>query len=149
MTHRISIRLTGLFWFLMGTWLMYKGVKYLSYGLFEESGVAALFSSPKQGAAFLISAGLFGGYLKGKFVLSKSAARVVTRILSLPLPLSLRKIYAPSYWILIGSMMALGMLLNVLPVPLDLRGAVDLAIGAALIRGSFTYFKVICDRAIP
>lgn len=136
MTHRFYVYLTGAFWFLMGAWLAFKGLKYIAAGIFDSS---ALLGSTRDKAALLISAGLFAGYLKGKFVLSKSAHRVAERIRSQELPLSFWKIYAPSYWLLIGSMMALGMLLNILPVPLDVRGAIDLAIGAALIRGAFTY----------
>ncbi len=128
MTHRIYISLTGILWFLMGAWLMAKGLKFVASGHFDSTGIAAL-----------ISAGLLVGFLKGKFVLSKSASRVIARISSLSLPVPVWKLYAASYWILIGSMMALGMLLNVLPIPIELRGAIDIAIGAALIRGSFVY----------
>lgn len=128
MRQRTYIYLTGFFWFLMGAWLMIKGLKFVSSGHFNSTGIA-----------MLISAGLFVGFLKGKFVLSKSASRVIARISSLPLPISLRKLYAPSYWILIGSMMVFGMLLSILPIPIELRGAIDIAIGAALIRGSFVY----------
>lgn len=139
MTHRFYIRMTGLFWFLMGAWLMYKGLKFVACGIFEREGFATLFGSSRNGAALLISAGLFVGFLKGKFVLSKSAVRVSRHIQSLPLPIPFWKVYRLSYWILIGSMMALGMMLNFLPVPIDLRGAIDIAIGAALFRGAFSY----------
>ncbi len=138
MTQRAYIYLTASFWFLMGAWLMLKGLKFVTYGIFDSGNISSLWSIRTK-TAFLISAGLFGGYLKGKFVLSKSAVRVAGHIRSLTLPVPFWKVYRPSYWLLIASMMALGMLLNFLPVPVEVRGCVDLAIGAALIRGSFAY----------
>lgn len=140
-THKACIRLTGFLWFAIGSWLFYKGLKLVSQGAFSEEGISSLFGNRGRGAAFLVSGGLLAGYLKGRFVLHKTVGRVALRILSQPLPLSLKNIYAPSYWILIGSMMMLGMLLNILPVPPDLRGAIDIAIGSALINGAILYFR--------
>ncbi len=140
-THRFCIRLTGFVWFAIGTWLFFKGLKYVSYGAFEPSGISSFFATSERGAAILISAGLLVGFLKGQFVLRKTVTRVAGRIAALPMPLSIGKIYAPSYWILIGSMMLLGMSMNFLPIALDLRGAIDVAIGSALISGAILYFK--------
>lgn len=70
---------------------------------------------------------------------SKSVQRSVSRILAFPNPTSLSKIYAPSYYLLLGSMVFLGFLVRF--TPQDVRGGVDIAVGAALIHGAMLYFR--------
>lgn len=146
MTHRRAIQLTGLFWFLMGSWLLYKGLRFIAFGSLSKNAIASYFGDPAKGAAALIAIGLVLGTLKGRLILKKTVYRLGRRIMALPLPLSFKTIYPSSYWILIGSMMALGMLLNVLPISLDLRGCVDVAIGSALINGAMLYFRFTYGR---
>jgi hypothetical protein len=38
-------------------------------------------------------------------------------------------------------MMALGLVFRFLPIPIDLRGLIDVAIGSALINGAMLYFR--------
>lgn len=129
----------------MGSFLIYKGVLMLSDSIFQLDSLShklrGVFGAPEQAATTFIAIGLIVGFLKGRFVLSKTVKRVVARILSLPLPIQIKKVYAPSYWILIGSMMALGMLFRFLPIPIDAKGMIDLAIGSALINGAMLYFR--------
>lgn len=141
LNHRAALQLTGSTWILMGAWILFKGLKFVAYGGFSQNSFCSRFGEPGTGIALLITAGLMMGYFKGRVVLKKTVWRVVSRLQSLPLPLRLKDLYAPSYLLLIGAMMAFGMLLNVLPVPLELRGFVDIAIGSALINGSLFYFK--------
>jgi hypothetical protein len=81
------------------------------------------------------------GFAKGRLVLSKTVDRVVKRIRSLQVPIRASQIYARSYWILIGSMVALGFAMRFLPIPLDARGLIDVAIGSALVNGAMLYFR--------
>jgi hypothetical protein len=139
--HRTVLQFTGFTWIVMGAWILYKGLKFVSYGGFAQNSFCSRFGEPGSSIAFLMTAGLLIGYLKGKVVLQKTVWRVASRLQSLPFPLRLKDLYAPSYLLLIGAMMVLGMLLNVLPIPLEFRGFVDIVIGSALINGSLFYFK--------
>lgn len=145
MKHRTWIALSGFTWFLVGIFLLYKGLRLIAEAAFLSGSLchkmSPLVGSAQQAASLLMASGLIIGFFKGRFVLSKTVKRVVLRIVSLPLPIRLKDAYSPSYWILIGSMMALGMFFRFLPLPIDVRGTIDLAIGSALVNGAMLYFR--------
>ena len=127
MSHRAWISISGLIWAAAGIMLLYKGLKILS-------------DFPDKGAAsWWIAAGLFIGFIKGRFVLAKTVQRISKRILSLPAPIQFADAYPKSYWILICSMMALGIAMRLVP---DVwHGFIDVAVGSALINGAMLYFR--------
>ncbi len=127
MQQRTWIYLSGILWMLIGVWLLYKGLRILSLPFIRES------------ATWWIAAGLLVGFLKGRFVLSKTVRRISGRIAALPLPIRFASVYPKSYWILLGSMMLLGMLFRFLP--LEWRGVADVAVGSALMNGALLYFR--------
>lgn len=145
MKHRGWIALSGCLWMVIGIFLLYKGLGFISYAVFTPDSLchkfADVFGSPNQTGTVILAIGLFIGFLKGRFVFSKTVARVVRRIASLPLPIRFSQVYGPSYWILIGFMTGLGFLMKFLPIPLDVRGLVDVAVGSALVNGSMLYFR--------
>lgn len=145
MKHRGWIALSGFLWFFIGAMLLYKGLHFITQAAFEADSLCnkmqGLCGTPQKAGMIFIAIGLFIGFLKGRFVLVKTVRRVVTRIASLPLPIKFNQAYSLSYWILIASMMALGMLFRFLPIPLDIRGTIDVAIGSALINGAMLYFR--------
>ena len=145
MTHRNWIAISGFLWLAVGGFLLYKGLHLISDGTLSRESLCfrlqGIFGSPQQSGTALIAAGLLIGFIKGRFVLSKAVKRVSVRILSLPLPIRFSSVYAPSYFILIGSMIALGISLKFLPIPVDLRGFIDTAVGSALINGAMLYFR--------
>jgi hypothetical protein len=55
--------------------------------------------------------------------------------------MSLTQIYSPTYYLLIGIMIGLGLSLKIFGLPIDIRGLVDVTIGAALINGAMLYFR--------
>ncbi len=127
----VAVIISGVLWLLIGLMLLTKGLNFLVAGGREES------------ALVLIAVGLLLGFVKGKFVLSKTVKRTVARIDALPAPIPLSKLYAPSYYLLILGMVLLGISLRWLPVPLEVRGTIDVAIGAALINGAQLYFRSV------
>lgn len=145
LSHRNWIAISGFLWLGVGVFLLYKGLHLISDGVLKADTLCfkmkGLFGSPQQSGTALIAAGLLLGFMKGRFVLSKTVRRVALRITSLPLPIRFSSVYAPSYWILIGSMMGLGMMLKMFPIPMDLRGFIDTAVGSALINGAMLYFR--------
>lgn len=152
-SHFILITLCGFIWFMVGTMLMSIGVHHLMDAMNAYSGssleanvpVLQAFStylSPQQAMVALILTAISMGYLKGYFVLSRSVKRGVDRILTYPNPTGLQNIYEKKYYLLLFVMMGFGMILKRLHLPHDLHGAIDLAIGCALLQGSFLYFKL-------
>jgi hypothetical protein len=109
--------LMGTVWLLGAARLCYKGL-VLALPFIKSHPVCSL-------ALALLAIGIGG--LKGHFVLRKAAAR------------SMQK-FSISYCFLIGLMVGLGVALNLLPIAPQVRGFIDLAIAAALLIGSKTYF---------
>jgi hypothetical protein len=129
--HTAAIVSSGVLWFLIGLPLLVKGLNLLV----KESGQEG------EGVVLLVAAGLFIGFFKNKLVLSKTVRRVVGRILSLPNPVPLAKVYAPSYFFLIVGMGMLGMGLKWIPIFPTVRGVIDVAVGSALMHGALLYFR--------
>lgn len=143
MKYRAWICLSGLIWFGIGMMLLYKGLHFIADGTVQKDSLSHRFfpTSVERGAMTLLGVGLLVGFVKGRFVLVKTVRRMVLRIVSLPLPLSWSKVYPVSYYVLIAAMMGLGMGMKRLPLPVDLRGMIDVAIGSALIHGAMLYFR--------
>lgn len=121
---------------------MTLGLKFLSESTLRDTALINFFGKSRDnGAIILITAGLIVGYFKGKFILSKAAKREVNRVSALPNPTTFKHFYSKKYYILLSCMIALGMLMRFLSIPLDIRGFIDVAIGGALINGSRFYFK--------
>ena len=106
----------GIVWCLMGMVLLYKGVHFLS----EQP--------------LLIAPGLLIGFLKGRFVLSKTVKRMILT----PPPVL-------AYLGLVGVMAAFGFLLSFFPDPV--RGTIDVAVGSALLYGSALFIGRIGSPA--
>jgi hypothetical protein len=145
MTHRAWIVFSGFVWFAIGTMLLYKGLQFITDAAFQTNSLSFqmrhTFGSSQEAATALIALGLIVGFFKGRYVLSKTVQRVVLRLAALPLPIRLKDAYTRSYWLLILGMMGLGMVFRFLPIPLDARGTIDVAIGSALINGAILYFR--------
>lgn len=141
MKHRGWIALSGVTWFVIGTFLLYKGLRLINEAIHQDD------LSHRAANAF-IGIGLLVGFFKGRFVLVKTVRRVVSRITSLPLPIQFKDAYSPSYWILIASMMALGMIFRFLPIATEIRGTIDIAIGSALINGALLYLRAYGSHSL-
>lgn len=89
----------------------------------------------------LVAVALLIGFIKGRTVLAKSANRLVARIKTFEEPTPFHKIYTPSYYLLIAVMMSIGMGMRFFHVPDDIRGFIDVAVGAALLNASMLYFR--------
>ena len=128
--HTPWIIVSGSLWLVVGIFLLTMGLKKIVLG-----------TNAEQTALIFISIGLLIGFVKGRFVLSKTVQRVCHRILSLPAPVSVKQVYGKGYIFLIGGMMALGMVLKWVPIAPQWIGLVDVAVGSALINGAFLYYR--------
>lgn len=147
-SHATLIFLSGFVWLAVGCFLLPLGLNFIVEILLKENSsqphpilnFLAPYAGGLESAALIwIAITLLIGFLKGRHVFAKSVNRSVSRILTLPNPAPLSKIYSPSYYILLGSMVLLGVLVRF--APLDIRGGVDVAVGSALINGAVLYFR--------
>ena len=141
--------ISGTIWFVIGIGLLTLGMNFIVFTaqapIQEGNSIMAVLASiaggTEQGALALITVGLIAGFVKGRFVLSKTTKRVVSRIVSLPDPVSFSQVYSKGYFFLIGGMVLLGMSMKYLHLPLEVRGFVDVAVGSALMNGASAYFR--------
>ena len=145
MKHRSWIVFSGCLWFFIGVMLLYKGLKFITEAVFSNDslcfGLSKTFGSSEKAATVLIAIALLVGFIKGRFVLAKTVKRVVMRIVKLSEPVRFKDAYSPAYWVVIAFMMTLGMSMKYLPIPIDIRGMIDVAVGSALIIGALLYFR--------
>lgn len=143
--HVSLVVISGLIWLAIGIFLMIKGLRFIVFAG-EECRVlhclTPMMGSRDQAAVFLIALGIFAGFIKGRWVLTKSIKRVVNRILSLPAPVKITEMYSRGYYLLLAFMMGIGLMMNLFNVPHDLRGMIDVAIGSALMNGAMGYFRM-------
>ncbi len=150
LNHMPLIVFSGIVWLLVGFSLLIKGLNFLvlsaqfpvsgSFSLIEK--VSPLAGGREQGSLVLIVLGLMIGFFKGRYVLSKTVGRVVSRIRSQAAPLKLSKVYSPGYIAVLLLMGLMGMAMKWLNVPQEVRGLIDVAIGSALINGALLYFRM-------
>jgi hypothetical protein len=134
--HVTAIILSGVTWFLIGIFLLTKGLNLL----IVKAGLS------DQLALILVVVGLLLGFLKGRLILAKTVKRVLGRITSLPNPCPIRAIYPRSYYFIILGMMGIGFVFRWLPA--SVHGLVDVAVGSALINGAVLYLRLIPKKAI-
>lgn len=145
--HGAAIILSGVTWMGIGMFLMIKGFTLILVPMTTQSQPVLLpylhlwIGNMQQASLLWICLALLIGFIKGRVILRKTAERLMKRILALPNPSSLVSIYPRSYLILLALMMSLGMLLKWVPIPCDIKGLVDVAIGSALVNGSAFYFR--------
>lgn len=148
-SHSMLVMISGLVWLAVGSFLLPLGLKLLvtsaALGQIDAYPLLSWMSSHVGGAQnaalILITLGLIIGQLKGRKVLSKSIHRSVKRIKTFPNPTSITNLYGYGYLILFASMIALGISIRYFGVPNDIRGLIDVAVGAALVQGSILYFR--------
>lgn len=134
----------GLFLFTLGINLLVEGAQteqfiQSAHPLLDTLG--PLMGGLENAATLLMAGALLVGYFKGRVVLGKTAKKAVARLRMLPSPVKISQIYTPRYYLLLGFMMLLGMSIKFFGVPNDIRGFVDVAVGAALINGAMIYFR--------
>lgn len=149
LSHASLTFISGLIWMVVGCALLQLGLRLILDPAYAIEGGFPLLSRLKdpmgggqEAGIALIAVALFVGFLKGKHLLRKSARQGVERLQTFPNPAPLQRIYSAKYYILLGLMICLGLSMRFLGIPNDIRGGIDVAIGAALINGSLEYFRL-------
>lgn len=151
LSHVKLILISGLVWFGIGIYLLQLGFNLLLEGAHNPiyidqypllKALAPYTGSFEAAIILLVVIALLIGYYKGRYVLGKSARRGVNRILTFSNPAPFHYIYSAKYYILLGSMVALGISIKFMGLSHDVRGLIDTIIGSALINGSMIYFRL-------
>lgn len=148
---------SGLLWIGVGFSLLVRGLDFLMQSTIDTRvllggdmpfqaplflhKIAPMAGGVEEAAVIAIALALFLGYLKGNYVLARSIARLVTRLSTFQGKVPLYQVYPPKYYILLGSMILMGISMRWLGLPQDLRGLVCTAIGSALLNGSLIQFR--------
>jgi hypothetical protein len=144
------ISISGVIWFVIGVGLLTLGLNFIVYKAQIDTQettsliakLAPIAGGRDQAALVLVLIGLMVGFFKGRFVLGKTVKRVCEHIVKLPTPIKITQVYSKMYILLICSMILLGMSMKWLGLPMEIRGAIDVAIGSALMNGAVAYFRV-------
>lgn len=143
--HSTAFLISGFIWFGIGLFLTLTGIflVFLSHAPDTLGQLLSSFLGSLPIAQWLIFiAALLLGLMKGRIVLTKAVIKGTQRILQMPNPIKLSQIYEGRYYFLIAAMIGLGIVLKRLPIMPDIRGIIDVAVGAALLMGSFLYFRI-------
>lgn len=137
--------IAGGVWFSSGLYLMILGLRFLEASVNTSStpflSLLEHYLSRDYALVMVIVAAIILGQLKGRSVMTRAALRASNRILHLPEPAHIKNLYSGRFYLVIVFMISLGVVLKLLQLPLDVRGAVDVVIGTALIQGAVVYFK--------
>jgi hypothetical protein len=132
---RLAPRSLG--WLAFGLWLL-GGVMLLSLGTARLLRAGRGEATAAAVVAVAVAA-LIVGIAKGRFVLRRAARRNVDRLAALSEKQRPIHVYGTLSWVVIALMTALSVGLTVGGIPPLWRGAVNLAIGAALATSSLGY----------
>jgi hypothetical protein len=141
LNHWVLVAISSCVWLLLGFFLLDLGVERVLHAVHSgaTSGLVAWIGMAvgpgEKVALVLVATGFAVGLVKGRLAMRKAVQRGINRILTLPNPTSLFRIYSGKYYILILSMMGMGFLLRFFGVPEEIRGTVLVAVGTALILG--------------
>ncbi len=150
LSHSKIAILSGAIWMAVGIFLLQLGLTllFLPTSSLDSTPLLNLFStsiSPSETAVIITALALYIGFLKGKYVLTKTANRTLSQIRLLPNPAPIHKIYDKKYYMLLGIMILLGISIKYMGIPNDVRGAIDIIIGSALINGAAHYFRMSAE----
>ncbi len=133
-SHRTHLLLAALMWSLAGTGLCLAGTIWVL-------GAHEPYAIPILAAAAAV------GWLKARFLLRKTARRIVRRIGERGGDRCIGGFLSWKSWAMVASMILLGRLLRMSPLPAPWRGAIYFAIGAALLIASRAVWTAWRDRS--
>lgn len=137
-TRETHLKVAFFMWALVGLGLLIKGgtLFYAGRTMSEIDPNAGSFGMA-EGIGLVIALAI--GFAKGNFVLPKIARKNIARIEQLPEESPLYMTFSLKSWLLIASMMLIGMIIRVLGAPNLVRGVILVAVGFALTLGSRAY----------
>ena len=130
---RTHILLAAVMWTLVGSALLFFGTRWL-------------FTGGTLWISTLLPIALVGGLLKARFVLSRTAKRVITRIRARGDGRCLGGFISWKSWLLVFCMMAMGRLLRGSHLPRMTVGFIYALIGTALLTAGITFWRAWSEQ---
>ncbi len=119
---RTHLLMSAVLWTIIGLMLITKGIYRLS--------------QLKEWQASILLIAILAGSLKARFILDKSARRVISRISTFEDGTCLGAVYSVKTWIMVLCMMGMGVILRNSSLPLTLLSFLYITIGLALLLSS-------------
>jgi hypothetical protein len=91
----------------------------------------------------VVAASAAVGMAKGRFVLNKTSQRNIDRLRALAVAQRPYRVYSVRSWVMIALMVMISLSLTLFNAPLLWRGAVNLAVGLALVTSSLAYLRAL------
>ncbi len=120
--RRTHLLMSAVLWTVIGLMLTAKGIYRLS--------------QLKDWQASILAVAILAGSLKARFILDKSARRVISRISTFEDGTCLGAVYSIKTWIMVLCMMGMGVILRNSSLPIALLSFLYLTIGLALLLSS-------------
>ena len=133
-TYFKGISLYGIAWLALGSRLLLKGIY-----IFDEIHLKQ--EVLDSNLYYYLVGALVLGLVKGKFILKKSADRIIRHIVQFEEPLKWKQIFPKSFYFFMTIMMCFGIAIKFLPIDLVVKGSIDIFVGSALITGALYFFK--------
>lgn len=136
--------IAGGVWVLVGLFLIFRGMHLYQLAVSEQH-------TSQNAIIFSCIAGLLIGGIKGKFILSKTARKNISRIDNLVVPLKAYHVFSKPFYIFIVCMMGFGFLLRHMNTYLGgyvVVAAIYCGIGMALVVSSRTYWRTAPKAAL-
>ena len=136
MTKKRLVTIAGGLWCIIGFFLLVRGLDLYQLAETEQHATKVTLTISAVVATLI-------GFIKGKFVLSKTANRNKTRIFNLSGPVGLQDLFSKPFYFFIPMMMALGVMLRSFNEYLGgyiVVAAIYCGIGMALIVSSRAYW---------
>ncbi|MBI5274299.1 MAG: hypothetical protein HY860_04510 [Chlamydiales bacterium] len=149
--HRsVAMILASILWLTIGSLLLVKGLNMVNV-LATWQAHAPLLSwfyqhqqKEMHAPLMLVFLGVFLGFIKGNTVFRKMVRKNVYRLKQMQ-RVKVMQIFPRATWIIMASMMFLGFLFKLLPIPLDVRAVILIAVGSALIQGAIFYLRCLVE----
>lgn len=155
LNHRMVFVLLGTLWLLVGAMLLSVGMRLVvSASLLQGSADGrplltlfhALFGHFEGALALALFLGLFVGVCKGRWVMRRAVSRGVRAIQQLPNPSPMSALFSARFFLIVLVMLGMGWILRLFPD--DVRGVVDIAVGAALLYGATCWYGSRCSDVL-
>lgn len=145
--HLSLRRMGGAFWLIAGFMLLTKGIGFLKNLMFFESSHPLLdfylnLTQDKETAvALLIATALALGMMKAIFILRKVAKKACLRLSTFPDPAPISALFGFRFLVIITGAMLMAYCVRQSGLSPDIRGVIDVAVGAALLNSAMIYLR--------
>lgn len=144
------ITIVGMVWFIVGLALLFSGLEMIFLIDFLQGQtftplinilMYAFTGAIIPSIIVICLVGLLLGYVKSKWALVRMIGKTMERIYPLSGLVRISNLYRLHEALLVIAVITLSRVIKIFPIPLDVQGVINIAIGSALINGAVIYFR--------